>query len=77
MWEPRRLTTLWSFSACYRDSFNFFFSTPYSFGYKVLKAETTSNTVFQDIMAIKISEEYIASNFRVEKSNKGPARKHV
>jgi hypothetical protein len=24
MWEPRRLTTLWAFAACYRDSFTFF-----------------------------------------------------
>jgi hypothetical protein len=24
MWEPRRLTTLWAFTACYRDSFTFF-----------------------------------------------------
>jgi hypothetical protein len=24
MWEPRRLTTLWAFMACYRDSFTFF-----------------------------------------------------
>jgi hypothetical protein len=23
MWEPRRLTTLWDFMACYRDSFTF------------------------------------------------------
>jgi hypothetical protein len=23
MWEPRRLTTLWAFTACYRDSFAF------------------------------------------------------
>jgi hypothetical protein len=23
MWEPRRLTTLWAFTACYRDNFNF------------------------------------------------------
>jgi hypothetical protein len=23
MWEPRRLTTLWAFTACYGDSFNF------------------------------------------------------
>jgi hypothetical protein len=23
MWEPRRLTTLWAFRACYRDSFTF------------------------------------------------------
>jgi hypothetical protein len=24
MWEPRRLTNLWAFTACYRDSFTFF-----------------------------------------------------
>jgi hypothetical protein len=24
MWEPRRLTTLWAFTPCYRDSFTFF-----------------------------------------------------
>jgi hypothetical protein len=23
MWQPRRLTTLWAFTACYRDSFTF------------------------------------------------------
>jgi hypothetical protein len=23
MWKPRRLTTLWAFTACYRDSFTF------------------------------------------------------
>jgi hypothetical protein len=26
MWEPRRLTTLWAFTACYRDSFTIFFT---------------------------------------------------
>jgi hypothetical protein len=26
MWEPRRLTTLWAFMACYRDSFTFIIS---------------------------------------------------
>jgi hypothetical protein len=25
MWEPRRLTNLWASTACYRDSFTFFF----------------------------------------------------
>jgi hypothetical protein len=24
MWEPRRLTALWAFTACYRESFTFF-----------------------------------------------------
>jgi hypothetical protein len=27
MWEPRRLTTLWAFTACYRNSFTLFFFT--------------------------------------------------
>jgi hypothetical protein len=26
MWEPRRLTTLWAFTACYRDSFTLYLS---------------------------------------------------
>jgi hypothetical protein len=26
--EPRRLTTLWAFTACYRDSFTFIFTLP-------------------------------------------------
>jgi hypothetical protein len=26
MWEPRRLTSLWAFTACYRDSFTSFFT---------------------------------------------------
>jgi hypothetical protein len=27
MWVPRRLTTLWAFTACYRDSFTFLLSS--------------------------------------------------
>jgi hypothetical protein len=27
MWKPRRLTTLWAFTACYRDSFTFYLFT--------------------------------------------------
>jgi hypothetical protein len=27
MWEPRRRTTLWASTACYRDSFKFLLST--------------------------------------------------
>jgi hypothetical protein len=27
MWELRRLTTLWTFTACYRDSFIFLYFT--------------------------------------------------
>jgi hypothetical protein len=27
MWEPRRLTTLWAFMACYRDSFTFYYES--------------------------------------------------
>jgi hypothetical protein len=28
MWEPRRLTTLWALTACYNDSFTFFYPYP-------------------------------------------------
>jgi hypothetical protein len=28
MWEPRRLTTIWASTACYRDSFTFFTCKP-------------------------------------------------
>jgi hypothetical protein len=28
MWEPRRLTTLWALTACYRDRFLFNYSVP-------------------------------------------------
>jgi hypothetical protein len=28
MWEPRRLTTLWALTACYRDSFTFIYLLP-------------------------------------------------
>jgi hypothetical protein len=30
MWEPRHLTTLWACTACYGDSFMFFYLTPWS-----------------------------------------------
>jgi hypothetical protein len=30
MWEPRRLTTLWASTACYRDSFTFFYHWNYN-----------------------------------------------
>jgi hypothetical protein len=25
MWDPQRLTTLWAFKACYRDTFTYFY----------------------------------------------------
>jgi hypothetical protein len=28
MWDPQRLTTLWAFTACYRDSFSLSFYKP-------------------------------------------------
>jgi hypothetical protein len=31
MWEPRHFTTVWAFTACYRDSFTFFTLPPYVF----------------------------------------------
>jgi hypothetical protein len=35
MWEPRRLTTLWSSTACYGDSFTFFYLTRYYWGEQI------------------------------------------
>jgi hypothetical protein len=29
MWEPRRLTTLWAFTACYKDSFTSYLFTDF------------------------------------------------
>jgi hypothetical protein len=40
MWEPRRLTTLWAFMACYRDSFTFFTFLPFSTGQKHWESTT-------------------------------------
>jgi hypothetical protein len=31
MWQPRRLTTLWAFTACYSDSFTFYLYPSYLF----------------------------------------------
>jgi hypothetical protein len=33
MWDPRRLTTLWALTACYRDSFTFYSSHFYNTRY--------------------------------------------
>jgi hypothetical protein len=60
MWEPRRLTTLWAFTACYRDSFTFTFtlhieiiSRPHSSGFifhnlhrhiRMLRSETNGTS---------------------------------
>jgi hypothetical protein len=35
MWEPRRHTTIWAFTACYRDSFTFFFTMETCVGVEV------------------------------------------
>jgi hypothetical protein len=40
MWEPRRLTTLWPFTACYRDSFTFFYLLLKIYKYCAMKPYT-------------------------------------
>jgi hypothetical protein len=39
MWEPRRLTTLWTFTACYRDSFRSYIEHRKAYGKNVLEAD--------------------------------------
>jgi hypothetical protein len=43
MWEPRRLTNLWAFTACYRDSFTFL---------TVATSETTLSQLSEYILII-------------------------
>jgi hypothetical protein len=38
MWEPRRLTTLWAFTAHYRDTFTFLKRSAYGTGSKLTRA---------------------------------------
>jgi hypothetical protein len=35
-WEPRRLTTLWAFTACYRDSFTSPFQHEHTYGKNIV-----------------------------------------
>jgi hypothetical protein len=39
MWKPRRLTTIWAFTACYRDSFVFSIEQVNSFDYLGLQSQ--------------------------------------
>jgi hypothetical protein len=44
MWEPRRLTTLWAPTACYRNSFLFYIIFQFEFtDYFILQAHATEN----------------------------------
>jgi hypothetical protein len=47
MWEPRRLTTIWAFTACCRD--RFFLSMRNYVVFEVLTAEVTESSIFRDI----------------------------
>jgi hypothetical protein len=44
MWEPRRLTTLWAFTACYRDNFTFFTFTFRKRVSRAIKKQTEHST---------------------------------
>jgi hypothetical protein len=51
MWEPRRLTTLRAFTACYRDSFTLPFLPPYKCNY------TYHIFVFKYLYVLSITSE--------------------
>jgi hypothetical protein len=51
MWEPRRLTTLWAFMGCYRDSF--------TFTYLIFYLTNININIFQDV---KIATESLHSS---------------
>jgi hypothetical protein len=50
MWEPRRLTTLWTFMARYRDNF-IFFNHPHC----IMVAVEASNHTFRDSLSVKFT----------------------
>jgi hypothetical protein len=63
MWKPRRLTTLWAFTACYRDSFLLL-------GLDVL----FRNTLFSDTLGVScdVSQRYETLLFQTSLSFKAP-----
>jgi hypothetical protein len=50
MWGPQRLTTLWAFTACYRDSFTFTYFT-------LTKLDTLGFTDLQHLMQQHVLEQ--------------------
>jgi hypothetical protein len=60
MWEPRRLTTLWAFTACYRESFAFTFCLCSLY---IMCKQTTSrrqiNSVQDDVQIVPIINNVI------------------
>jgi hypothetical protein len=53
MWEPRRLTTLWAFMACCRDSFTFTF---YAFSVSHMVLETAKQKRVLYLSHVKYSK---------------------
>jgi hypothetical protein len=75
MWEPRRLTTLWAFMACYRDSFTFLYIERQIFSNSVeynINSTVKKIIVFCDvtpcsqIYTYRRLRELLASRFSVE-----------
>jgi hypothetical protein len=57
MWEPRRPTTLWTFKACYKDSFTFFLSF-ICFSIILYSRQVFLQGLFSSCFPTKISQEY-------------------
>jgi hypothetical protein len=63
MWDPQRLTTLWAFTACYRDSFTYFYLPneefddlkaykSYKVGFEVLTTVLTKRSILWGYKAV-------------------------
>jgi hypothetical protein len=65
MWDPQRLTTLWAFTACYRDTFTLFYIEQYGSAFLLLNetdryagGTTSSDTTFiQNMVKIGLQVE--------------------
>jgi hypothetical protein len=59
MWEHRRLTTLWAFTACYRDSLPFFVPfTLYILLHASVLSKCLANLILLNLNVIIFGEEY-------------------
>jgi hypothetical protein len=61
MWEPRRLTTLWAFTACHMDSFYLYPSTNYNFcaGIRQLFAVTSMERICGAIYPSVFNSDFV------------------
>jgi hypothetical protein len=71
MWKPRRLTTLWASTACYRDSFTFFKKRFYNCTKLISRFLTFVQLYSNEFYYITYLE---ISSFRADNANSPPIR---